>query len=191
MDQLQDASSAVRPSGKRRLIPIVDPRFQWKYTLVIVALGVSISGVMSALLYARYREATRILELSEKYRTEIERSDELFLFYLIILLVLMAIGLTIGGIIVTHRIAGPLYVVARYLEQIAQGRYPEVRPLRKRDELEEFFSVFESAVATLKSREAEFVAELHRALDATDPEVLRRVAARKIKDTEFLSGPAL
>ena len=38
-----------------------------------------------------------------------------------------AVGLAVWGLIVTHRISGPLYIVARYLGVLGSGRYPDMR----------------------------------------------------------------
>lgn len=178
---MDNAHAAISPPGgkaKRRLVPVVDARFQWKYTLVITSLGVGITAIMGAFLYSKYVEATRLLELSERYRGEVARSDQVFLLYLIILVVLMALALTIGGIIVTHRISGPLYIVARHFQSIADGHYPDIRPLRKNDELHEFFAAFEGAVVAMKNRDAELAREMKDALANDDPESLKATVAR-------------
>ncbi|MEO1481223.1 MAG: hypothetical protein AAFU77_03900 [Myxococcota bacterium] len=177
---MDNAHTALNPGEKpkRRLVPVVDARFQWKYTLVITSLGVGITAIMGAFLYSKYVEATRLLELSERYRGEVARSDQIFLFYLIILVVMMALALTIGGIIVTHRISGPLYIVARHFESIAGGHYPDIRPLRKNDELHEFFAAFEGAVSALKRRDADMAREMKEALASGDAEALKAAVAR-------------
>lgn len=184
MDSAQTAPAPTDGRQKRRLVPVVDARFQWKYTLLITSLGVGITAIMGAFLYSKYVEATRLLELSERFRGEVARSDQIFLFYLIVLVLLMATALTVGGIIVTHRISGPLFLVARYLDAIADGRYPDMRPLRKGDELHEFFAAFEGAVDVMKARDREWARELKVALDAGDPEALKALAARYQSELE-------
>ncbi|MEO0814318.1 MAG: hypothetical protein AAFY60_15760 [Myxococcota bacterium] len=184
---MDSAHTAAAPSDgrqKRRLVPVVDARFQWKYTLLITSLGVGITAIMGAFLYSKYVEATRLLELSERFRGEVARSDQIFLFYLIVLVLLMATALTVGGIIVTHRISGPLYLVARYLDSVADGRYPDMRPLRKGDELHDFFAAFETAVGQMKARDEDWAREIKAALDSDDSEALKSVAARYQSELE-------
>ena len=36
---------------KRRMFPVVDARFQWKYTMMITAIGASVAMMMGAFLY--------------------------------------------------------------------------------------------------------------------------------------------
>ena len=152
---------------RRRLVPIVDARFQWKYTLLIAALGVGVTAIMGGFLYRAHVTNTRVLELAnEELRLQVARNDQLFLLYLVLLVVGMAFVLSIWGIIVTHRISGPLYLVARYLGILGGGQYPDMRPLRKRDELQEFFTTFEEAVNQLKHRDQSNLAALEAALTA-------------------------
>lgn len=42
----------------------------------------------------------------------------------------------------THKIAGPLYVMQKYMNELKNGRNPTIRPLRKRDELKAFYDDF-------------------------------------------------
>lgn len=152
---------------RRRLVPIVDARFQWKYTLLIASLGVGVTAIMGGFLYRAHVTNTRVLELAnEELRLQVARNDQLFLLYLVLLVVAMALVLSVWGIIVTHRISGPLYLVARYLGILGSGVYPDMRPLRKRDELQEFFMTFEEAVNALRTRDSTAVAAFEQAVTA-------------------------
>lgn len=53
----------------------------------------------------------------------------------------------------SHRIAGPVYLLERYLDELIDDKYPYVRPLRDGDEFSELFSKFTVAVASLKEKE--------------------------------------
>lgn len=167
---------------RRRLVPIVDARFQWKYTLLIAALGVGVTAIMGGFLYRAHVTNTRVLELSEELRLQVARNDQLFLLYLVLLVVGMAFVLSIWGIIVTHRISGPLYLVARYLGILGGGQYPDMRPLRKRDELQEFFTTFEEAVNQLKARDQSNLAALEAALTAATATSDKAAAAQILTD---------
>mgnify|MGYP001575518840 CR=1 FL=1 len=151
---------------RRRAIPIVDVRFQWKYTLLVTAFGVGLTGLMGAFLYRAHVSNTRLLELTDNrlLQQEVIRGDQIFLLYLAVLVVAMGGSLLLWGLIITHRISGPLYIVARYLRTLSTGRYPEMRPLRRRDELQEFFGVFEEAVTALRNRDADSLRDLEETL---------------------------
>lgn len=172
MDTAKTAHFANAQGGRhrRRMIPVVDARFQWKYTLIITALGVGITAVMGGFLYKAHRDNTRLLDLDGNValQEQVMRNDQIFLLYLIVLVVVMALALAFWGLVVTHRISGPLHIVARYLTTLAEGRYPDLRPLRRRDELHEFFSTFEEAIGTLRQRDVRTLRALSEALEAAE-----------------------
>lgn len=50
----------------------------------------------------------------------------------------------------THKIAGPVYVMTRYMKEIAEGKIPQhFRPLRKSDQLKEFYEVFKDMAVSI------------------------------------------
>lgn len=180
MSSAQLTHDADRP--RRRAVPIIDSRFQWKYTLLVMALGVGVMTTMGALLYRAHVDNTRLLELSDNraLQEQVIRGDQVFLLYLVLCVVAMALVLAVWGLVVTHRISGPVHLAARYLGDLADGHYPSVRPLRKGDELQAFFVAFEEAVVALKRRDQERLRELERtitqadrALEGDDPSALR------------------
>jgi len=77
----------------------------------------------------------------------------------------MALALGLLGVVVTHRVAGPVYVMSHYMTVLATGRYPRMRTLRRGDELKRFFQVFIHAVDAVKAREARHAAVLEDAVD--------------------------
>jgi signal peptidase II len=54
------------------------------------------------------------------------------------------------GILITHRIAGPIYKFERYLESIARGEEQGDCKLRKGDELHDLCERLNTAVRALK-----------------------------------------
>ncbi|MBP7902454.1 MAG: hypothetical protein KA015_06525 [Spirochaetes bacterium] len=55
-------------------------------------------------------------------------------------------------IIQTHRIAGPIYVMTYYMKEFLDGRKHEhLRPLRKHDQLKDFYQVFKEFMAKVNS----------------------------------------
>ena len=70
------------------------------------------------------------------------------------LLVLVPV-MTAVGIVVTNRIAGPVYRLETHLAEIARGAHPEPCRLRKGDELQDLCEVMNEAVDTLRSEAAD------------------------------------
>lgn len=65
-------------------------------------------------------------------------------------LISIIIVITIAGIIVlyvqlirhTHRISGPIFIMSRYIREILDGKSPDMRDLREKDDFKEFYSLF-------------------------------------------------
>jgi hypothetical protein len=71
--------------------------------------------------------------------------------------------LTIYGIVVTHKVAGPLFKISLYMNQIRDGRLGKVDDLRKGDQLLEFFDTFKQMHEALTRRTLEEVAVIDQA----------------------------
>ncbi len=89
---------------------------------------------------------------------------------------LLMLALVIGcmGIVVTHKIAGPIYKMKRQFHDLAEGHLRMPSPLRKGDELGSFFAAFEGMVQSLRDRqerEIRRVEEILRSVreNPTDP----------------------
>jgi hypothetical protein len=60
---------------------------------------------------------------------------------------LLCAGLAVYGIKMTHRVAGPLHKIGLYFGKMREGQYGPVYPLRKGDDLMEFYQHFKAAHA--------------------------------------------
>ncbi len=69
----------------------------------------------------------------------------------------------------THRISGPVDLMSRYIQQITKGDYPDMRPLRKTDDLLDFYELFKNMVAAVKHREEQLKSSKHA--DKSLPEI--------------------
>jgi hypothetical protein len=77
------------------------------------------------------------------------------------------------SVLITHRLVGPIGVVARGLAQVGRGEFPRYRPLRKKDEFREFYAAYWRMVHALRSRKqadlaayAEIIATATRGAEA-------------------------
>jgi nitrogen fixation/metabolism regulation signal transduction histidine kinase len=94
-------------------------------------------------------------------------------------LALMVIALGLLGIVFTHKVAGPLFKMQRYLSRIRDGRLSEPAPLRRGDDLQEFFAELCSAIRALRVRDREDLELLEGVLASIGDDALKRkVAAR-------------
>jgi methyl-accepting chemotaxis protein len=143
---VDESAEAPRRFFKRRYL--VDRRFQVKYTLIIVALSSVIYLILGYHLYKGELARTEILNIQNRdLQMLVASQDSSILYYLVGFFLLQAASLVILGILITHRIAGPVYRVQKYLEDVAQGG--ELKPLdkvRSRDEFHEFFDALSAVI---------------------------------------------
>jgi methyl-accepting chemotaxis protein len=146
-------ASAAAPAHHRRTY-LVDRGFQLRYALLLAGAGAVLALFCGLWLHQAHVQATELLPLDVTTRDLVARTDRELLGALLGITGLMALALGVLGVIITHRVAGPVLVLGRYLQAFGQGRYPRVRALRRGDELKRLFGVFGEGVEALRAREA-------------------------------------
>jgi len=73
-------------------------------------------------------------------------------------------GIGLAGIVVTHKVAGPIFKMKRHLRDVAGGNLEIPWGLRKGDELVEFFEVLRDMIQALRSQRSDQVAKVDEAL---------------------------
>ena len=123
---------------------------------------------------------------------ELERLYATSARVLLVALGLFVVLVALGGILVTHRVAGPVYKMKRLIGEVAEGRLREPGKLRRHDELVEFFAAFDAMVRALRSQREEELAELERALadlgDQVTPAEVARLKALRDRLRTSLGG---
>ena len=84
----------------------------------------------------------------------ITRNNNIMLISIIVFIILQGVVLYFVLLRMTHRISGPLYLLTNYFREITDGKYPDVRPLRKGDEFQELYDEFGGMVETLRRKGA-------------------------------------
>ncbi len=147
------------PMGRRRrrVFPLIDGGFQWKYTLGIMAFVVAIMVGMGSFLYQAHLENSALVALDAhpEILDKVIEGDRIFLVYLVSTILVFVLIVMLVGLLLTHRMSGPLFVLTRSLGVMAKGIYPELRELRKNDEFQEVYSAFELAIESMRARDRE------------------------------------
>lgn len=84
---------------------------------------------------------------------------------LCVILGLLVVGVGLAGIVVTHKVAGPIFKMKRQIREVGEGSLKTPGKLRKGDELVDFFETFNGMVRSLRARREKEVAELESALE--------------------------
>lgn len=146
--------SAPRPTApqhQRRRIKLIQPALQLRLigfaaAVALLALGLQFllfSRLLGQLAARLPSENVTALELGSQALLKALGLSVLFLFPLVLWI----------GIHATFRIAGPLYRMKRYLEEVARGERPADCRLRRGDQLQDFCAAINAATRPLRERE--------------------------------------
>jgi len=172
---------------KRRLRNyLLDPRFQLKYTAMVVCVTVLVASVLGYFAYKYSEGQTEALmvqmatmpELPADTAGDIEamakERDREVLLKIVSGILILAVALGVTGIIVTHKVVGPAYKMRKMLSEVAEGHLKMSGRLRKGDELQELFDSFANMIEALRTFQASEVTALDEAIgkarDAGVPE---------------------
>ncbi|HEX8823224.1 MAG TPA: signal protein [Archangium sp.] len=192
-----DSQPSARPHVLRRKY-LLDAGFQVRYILRLAALGGGGVLLVGVLAYRIHQAAVR----SGASPEALSASGQTLLWLAGVGALGVAGVLALFGLVLTHRVAGPIHVMSLYIATLAAGRYPRMRPLRRKDELRGFFDRFSEAVDRIREREAEEARLLSEVIEALEPlattqdaqaalSILSSIRARKRQATEGPTAGAL
>lgn len=243
---------------------LIDPRFQWKYTSLLVAVALSLSTALGLLLWstssevihqshravqegretvkqgletvergqqvvtlsrkvsqvvamnivkeykddpelaktfaseaqkdeARLRDEQAKLEKDMVYlqrrdaelraqSDDVARQQTALLTGLVAALLLLVLAIGFAGIVVTHKIAGPIFKMKRLLGQVGEGKLVLRERLRKGDELQHFFEAFEEMVDKLRAHRERELAKVDAILERVDAAPRSPAGHRELDD---------
>jgi hypothetical protein len=185
-DMSEETQKGPRPSHARRTY-LLDREFQLKYILLFAGIGAGSILVFGLLAHRVYVSSSA---------SGLDGGETLLW---LTGLGTLGVGVVLGlfGLLFTHRVAGPVHVMSLYVAALAAGRYPRLRPLRRKDELKRFFDRFSEAVDRIRQREADEAQALESALaalkdGATTPEAreaLNTLAALHARKRQAMDTP--
>jgi len=192
------ATATPRPKYKRKLSNyLLDKKLQLRYVLVVTMLSGLIAGALGFMIYQQRRAASESIERDLQALTEADQSQESFQEQIASslesedqALVYKMVGVGIGLVVIlslylvimTHKVAGPLFKVSMYFDRMADGRLGVVTPLRRGDMLQDFFASFKDMHEAVRARAQADLDTMEKAL-----EVLRAQSGAYRGDTHGIS----
>jgi nitrogen fixation/metabolism regulation signal transduction histidine kinase len=105
-----------------------------------------------------------------KLQSEAIRGQQSTMFVtLFTALTLLVVLIGFAGILVTHKVAGPIFKMKRQIKDVGEGHLRIPNKLRKGDELVDFFEAFETMVINLRSRQQGEIDKLEQAIKTLEP----------------------
>lgn len=103
---------------------------------------------------------------------ELEQQQTRVMATLVVGLTLLVLFVAAAGIIITHRVAGPIFKMKRQIRELGEGNLRMPGKLRKGDELVHFFETFEETVKNLRQHQEEEIAKLDAIIAANDKDTI-------------------
>ena len=156
---------------------LINRKYQLRYTLIMVLICTCLTAVLGYSWYGQMREASKAavvnaLAKSESYADEVR--EELVAYDRHRMLMLVGFGATLCvaialfGILLTHKVAGPLRYLSNILSQITVGRLGQLRALRDGDFLEDFYDSFKKAHDALREEAEQDLQTVGQIMDGID-----------------------
>jgi methyl-accepting chemotaxis protein len=160
-------STAPRPKYRRRLSNyLLDKKLQLRYVLVVTILSGVIAGSLGFLIYQQNREASESIEqdlqvlmqkssqdgFQEEIASDLQSGDRALVLKMALIGLGLVLILSMYLVVMTHRVAGPLFKISMYFDRMAEGRLGKVTPLREGDLLQDFFATFKAMHESVRSR---------------------------------------
>jgi methyl-accepting chemotaxis protein len=171
-------SPVPRSKHQRKLSNyLLDKNLQLRYILLVTLLSAMISGALGYMIYDQSRTASESIERDlqvltvgdtsrQEFTSILAGKDQALIYEMVALGLGLVVILSAYLVIMTHKVAGPLFKVSTYFEQMAEGRLGVVTPLRRGDMLQDFFGEFKAMHESLRARAQDDVAALEQALTA-------------------------
>jgi len=158
-------------SGYRRHLSnyILDKSLQLRYVIFVTCVSAALSGVLGYLVWQQEDRATQSIvntldgpeypeDLKAELISELTSRDTGLLLVMFGVGIGMVIVLSLYLVVMTHKVAGPLFKVSKYFDEMAVGKMSEVYPLRKGDQLKDFYDSFKEMHDTIRARHTAEVA---------------------------------
>ena len=175
------SSPSPHQKHKRKLANyLLDKKLQLRYVLVVTILSGVIAGALGFMIYQQRRAASESIEkdlaaltqkdasqdqFQEQIASDLASDDHALVYKMVGVGLGLVIILSLYLILMTHKVAGPLFKVSMYFERMADGRLGVVTPLRKGDMLVDFFTSFKDMHDAVRARAKDDVATMDKAAE--------------------------
>jgi nitrogen fixation/metabolism regulation signal transduction histidine kinase len=181
---------------------MLDKKLQLRYVLLVSILSAMIAGALGYMIYDQRRTASESIErdlqaltqadashqeFQEQVASGLQSDDQALIYKMVAVGLGLVLILSAYLVIMTHKVAGPLFKISMYFDRMAEGRLGTVTPLRRGDMLQDFFGEFKETHESLRTRSQADLEVMERALgalrDAHNQADYRGEARSRLDDT--------
>jgi hypothetical protein len=177
MNNTENGPSA-RPPYKRKVRNyLLDVGLQLRYTATIVIVAVFLTAGLGFKMYQATRDVSKVIlwtslvdpSSAEELQAQFSNSDRVVLWGIVGFGVVLVFSIGTVGILITHKVAGPLHKIAALFARVRENRMgPAPASLRKGDELQEFYSAYRDMHQALRARVEEDLRVLTNAVSVLE-----------------------
>jgi len=188
-----EAASPARPAYKRKVRNyLLDVGLQLRYTATIVIVAVFLTAGLGFKMYQATRDVSKVIlwtslvdpASADELKAQFSNSDRVVLWTIVGFGVVLVLSVSAVGILITHKVAGPLHKIASIFGRVRDNRLsPSPASLRKGDELQDFYSAFRDMHTALRERAEEDVRVIGNAISALETSPDARGAASPLQRT--------
>jgi hypothetical protein len=192
-----------RPYKRKLSNYLLDKRLQLRYVVMVTAVSALISGALGYLIWQQEVEASRdvVTAVDSAFGDDAEIKAEIHDNMVgrtsgddrDLILRMAGVGLGLMTVlfaylvVMTHKVAGPLYKVSRYFDEMSAGRLGPVYSLRKKDMLQDFYDKFRDMHESLREQHKLDLEAIGRFVAACEKSGVADAAlARELDETRAL-----
>lgn len=131
----------------KRSIFIINPKFQFKFSLIVCSLIFISSLIYPVTIYEIFNNFFRLNPSSAE---SLQSSRDTLMLWLGLIQLMYLSVVFFVCIFISHKIAGPMYKLSNFLRHIADGNPPETLYFRNGDNFSEIADQFNEAFEAIK-----------------------------------------
>lgn len=141
-------------SGRTLRGVLVNPRLQLKFIALSGGAALVVGGVFFGVVYYFVKENYELLvnlsPMSEEARVQLQKELKLLWATMLLFYFLFSVVCSLVALLYSHKIAGPLYKITKFLENFARHPNDERIKLRPHDELKELAATINKVLDTVE-----------------------------------------
>lgn len=154
---------------------LLDKSLQLRYIAFVTVLSAVLSATLGYMIWQQETQATsevldsvaefycgdvpldqcEDLKIIQSTQGDLENRDKARVLTMVYIGLALIAALVLYLLIMTHKVAGPLYKVSTYFSRMAEGKLGKTFPLRKGDMLQDFYDKFQEMHEQVRARHQE------------------------------------
>jgi hypothetical protein len=197
-------SQAGAPPKRKLRNFLLDRPFQLKYTGMVIAVATVLSVVLGTFEYRASKETSDVIltqslgdpmysepSLRRALEADFQANDRRVILRLVLSLGAMIICLGLTGIVITHKVVGPVYKMKYLFREVIKGKLKLAGKLRRGDELQDFFEVYAQMIEVLRTRQTDEIAALDALIRDGETSGVAEATLKKIRQVRDSMQAAL